>query len=146
MIPKDTLHRLLAGFYFLQVCAFLLALTCYSYRVRELLVCWLFLCSLFALIALPFLGAVLACLAGQYLLKWVSAEKTLIPELAVRFAELPPDAISAPRILVAGALETVTGPYACVDAPASHSGRLINVASSSEASVSNCTDTVMRAP
>jgi hypothetical protein len=135
MIQKDTLHRLLAGFYFLQVCAVLLALTCYSYRVRELLVCWLFLCSLFALIALPFLGAVLAWLAGQYLLKWVSAAKTLIPELAVRFAELPPDAISAPRILVAGTPASMTGPYASVDVLAPHSGRLINVVSSSKANV-----------
>jgi hypothetical protein len=146
MILKDNLRRLLAEFYFLLVCAFLVAFSCYSYLVRELLVCWLFLCSLFAVIALMLLSAVLAWYAGQYLLKWVSVAKIVIPELAVRFAELPPDAVSGPRVLVAGTLETVAGPYACVDAPASHSGRLINVASSSEASVSNCTDAVLRAP
>ena len=60
MIQKDIFRRLLAGFYFLQLSTLLLGLACYSYRVKELLVCWLFFCSLVALLALLFLGAVLA--------------------------------------------------------------------------------------
>jgi len=146
MIQKDILRRLLARFYFLPFSAFFPCLACYSYRVRELLVCWLFFSSLFASIALLFLAVVLAGYAGRYLMKYVSVVKTVIPELAVRFAELPPDAISEPRILVAGALGRLTGSYACADPPDSHSGRLINVGASIEASVSNCTDSVRRAP
>jgi len=116
MIQKDILRRLLAGFYFLQFSTFLLGLTSYSYRVKELLVCWLFFCSLFAILSLICLGAVLICYAGQYLVKWVNVANTVIPELAVCLVELPQEAISVPRILVAGNLEAAVAPHAPVDA------------------------------
>jgi hypothetical protein len=70
---KDILRRLLAGFYVLLFPALLLGLTRYSYRAKELLVCWLLFCSLFALLAVLFLGSVLACYAVHHLLNWPSA-------------------------------------------------------------------------
>jgi hypothetical protein len=110
MIPKDVLRRLLAGFYALQFSTFVLCLTCYSYRVRELLVCWLFFCFLFAALSIAFLTALLACYAGQYLLNWVGAANKVIPDLVVCLAELPQEASSGPRIVIAGTLEAVVGP------------------------------------
>jgi hypothetical protein len=111
MIQKNILRRLLAGFYVLQFSTFLLCLTAYSYRVKELLVCWLFFCSLFAVLATMFLCAVLAWYAGQYLVNWVGAANTVIPELVVCLVELPQEVASGPRILVAGNLEAAVASY-----------------------------------
>ena len=127
MIQKDILRRLLAGFYVLPFSAFLLCLTYYSYRVRELLVAWLIFCSLFALLALMFLGVVLACSAGKYLVKWVSVANKVIPELAAGLAEFPPEAISDPRILVAETIKLADGPYAVVSAPDADSCAFIEI-------------------
>jgi hypothetical protein len=110
MIQKDVLRRLLARFYVLQFATVVLCLTCYSYRVRELLVCWLLFCFLFAVLAIAFLAALLACYAGQYLLNWVGAANKVFPDLVVCLAELPQEASSGPRINVAGALEAGVGP------------------------------------
>ena len=110
MIQKDVLRRLVATFYVLQFSTFILCLTCYSYRVRELLVCWLFFCFLSAVLAIAILGALLVCYAGQYLLNWVGAANKVLPDLVVCLAEIPQEASSAPRIIVAGTLEAVAVP------------------------------------
>ena len=141
MIQKDILRRLLAGFYFLPFSVFLLCLTRYPYRVKELLVCWLFFCSLFAVLAFMLLAAVLACYAGHSLVNWVRAANTVIPdlvvipELVVCLAELPHEAISGQGILVAGTLKTAPGPYASVDALGARSCPLIEAAPLTEDSV-----------
>ena len=137
MIHKDILRRLLPGFYFLQFSALLLCLACYSYRVKELLVCWLFFCSLFALLAVMFLGAVLACYAGKYLVAWTTAARTVIPELAVCLVELPLDVISAPRILVTGTLALPADPFTTMNALDVPPSLLIEVPASTKDGVSN---------
>jgi len=148
MIHKDLFRRFLVGFYVVAFSALLFGLTRYSYRAKELLVCWLLLCSFFAVVALILLGAVLAWYAGRYLVKWVSVAKTIISELAVRFVELPQEAISGLEILVAGTLKTPASTDASLDALGAHSGILIEVAlqpmrvSESEQTLS-CTQTNM---
>jgi len=137
MIQKDILRRLLAGFCVLQFFVLLVLLTRYSYRVKELLVCWLLFCSLFALLSLMFLGVVLACSAGEYLVKWVSVANEVIPELAVCPAEFPPEAISGPRILVAGTIKLAADPCAVLSELDLHSGVLIEIVSPAEKNVSN---------
>jgi hypothetical protein len=113
---KDILRRLLAGFYFLLFPALLLALSRYSYRARELLVCWLFFCSLFALLALLFLGVVLAWHAGQLLIVLSRVPNTVTPNLVQWLAQLLQESISAPRIVDAGALKPQTGSAVAVSA------------------------------
>ena len=127
MIQKDILRRLLAGFYVLQFCTFLLCLTCYSYRIKELLVCWLFFCCFFAVLAFVLLGALLAGYAGQYLLNLVGAANTVIPELVVSLAQIPQEVSAAPRILVAGALDPAVSTYAALPALDAHSSLLAAV-------------------
>ena len=122
MMHKNFFRRFLVGFYFLAFSALLFGLTRYSYRAKELLACWLLLCSFFAVVAVMFLCAVLAWYAGKYLVKWVSVTKTIIPELAVRFAELPQEAISGLGILIAGTLKTPASTEASLDALEAHSG------------------------
>ena len=132
MIQKAFLRRLLPGFYLLQFSTLLLCVARYSYRVKELLVCWLFFCSLFALLALMFLGAVLVCYAGKYVVAWTNAVHTVIPELAVCLVELPLDVISAPRILVTGTLALSADPYTPVTALEVPPCLLIEVPASTE--------------
>jgi len=135
MIQKDILRRLLTGFYLLQFPALLLCAACYSYRVKELLVCWLFFCSLFVLLVLMFLGAVLACYAGKYLLAWTTAVHTVIPELAVCPGDLPLAVISAPLILVARTRALAADPYTTVNALKVPPCLLIEVPSPTEITV-----------
>jgi hypothetical protein len=134
---KNILHRLLAGFYVLLFPALLLGLTRYSYRAKELLVCWLVFCSLFALLAVLLLGSVLACYAVHHLLNWMSVAKTVSPELVASLARIPQEIGATPRILVAGTLETLAGPYPPVNALDAHSSLLIKVPPSTEESVYN---------
>ena len=130
MIQKDILRRLLAGFYVLPFLALLLWLIRSSYLAKELLVCWLLFCSLFAVLALMFLGVVLACSGGKYLVKWVSVANKAIPELAVCLADIPQEAIPDPRILAAGTFKLSTDTYATVDALDSDACLSIEVAPS----------------
>jgi hypothetical protein len=48
-----------------QLSGLVLGLSLYSYRVRELFACWLFFFLMFAVLALVFVGGVLAWYAGQ---------------------------------------------------------------------------------
>lgn len=131
------MRRLLAGFYVLQFSTFILCLMCYSYRARELLVCWLFFCFLFAVLAITFLCGLLACHAGQYLVYWVGAVHKVIPELVVSLAEFPQETASGPRILVPGTLEPAVGPYARINSLAALSTLLVVVPHSIEGPVRN---------
>jgi hypothetical protein len=137
MMQKATLRRSLAGFYVLQFSALFLWLTRSSYHAREFLVCWLFFCSAFAVLALILLGAVLACYAGQTLVKRLSVAKTVIPESLVCLGELPQEVSSGPRIIVAGAVKLAAGPYAAVNALDDYSCQLIEVAPLAEDDVRN---------
>ena len=109
MIQNRILRRLLAGFCFLPFFAFLVGLARYSYRAKELLICWLFFCLFFAVAVLMFLGAVLACQAGHYLVRWVRAAYIVIPELVAGLAQPPQEDISGSRILVAYTRASVDG-------------------------------------
>jgi len=137
MMHKVPMHRFPARFYVLPLSAFLLALTVYSYRLRELLVCWLLFCSLFALLALVVLGAALACYLAQNLGKWVGVAKIVIPELAESLAKLAREATSAPRIIVAGDLKAAAGSPASVGVLDAHSCLLIEAVPPAEISVRN---------
>jgi len=136
MIQRELPRRLLAGFCVLQSSAFLLALTCYSYRARELLVCWLFFCSLFAGLALILLAIVMVYYSALHLANWVRVVYAGIPELAAFLAELPQEAIlPGPRIPAAVAVESPLGPNTTVNALDAPSCLLIEVSLAIESGV-----------
>jgi hypothetical protein len=110
MIHKEFFRRFLVGFCVPGFSALLFGLSRYSYRAKELLVCWFFFCSLFAVLALILFGAVLATFAGQYFLKWLSIVKLIIPDLAAALAAAPQQPVCAPQISVAGSLEFSVAP------------------------------------
>jgi len=148
MIHKDLFRRLLVGFYVLTFTALLFGLTRYSYRAKELLVCWLFFCSFFAVLALILLGGALAAFAGQHFLKFFSVVKLIIPELAAAIAEVPQGVVSVPPILAATTLEFSGGPCRPVAALDSCSYFLIEPApvpakAFSEMDVQNRTDSIV---
>ena len=101
MIQKAILLLQLPGLCVLTFLAVLLALARYSYRAKELLVCWLFFCSFFVALVLIFLGAVLTFRAGENLVKMLAVARKLAPKLALYLAQLLQQAISAPRIIAA---------------------------------------------
>jgi len=71
-----------------QISGLLLGFSLYSYRVRELLVCWLFFSLLFVLLALLILGGVLACHAGECVAVWMRTTAPVSPALVLGSAEL----------------------------------------------------------
>jgi hypothetical protein len=77
------------------LCAFCWGLAHYSYRAKELLVCWLFFCPFFALLAVLFLGSALASYASS------STSDLHIPD---------------PRIPAAGTFKLSADTYATMDA------------------------------
>jgi hypothetical protein len=119
MIQKNTLHKLLPGFYVLPLSAFLLALSRYSYRAKELLVCWLFFCSLFVSLAVLLLSSVLAWYAIHHLLNYISLAKTVTQELAVCLADTPQEAIPCTPFLATGTLRLPGDMHAIADTLAS---------------------------
>jgi hypothetical protein len=64
-----------------------LGLSLTSYRLRELLLCWLGFSLLFVLLALAILVVVLACYAGRHAARWVLAVAPDAPVLALGSAE-----------------------------------------------------------
>jgi hypothetical protein len=137
MIQKHILRRLTLGFYVLLFSALLLGLTRYSYRAKELLVCWLFLSSLFAVLVLIVLGIVLACYAGQHLVNWVRVAKVAIPELVVCLAEFRQETSPSPQILVGETLKLSAIPCGPEDALESASCFLIEIVPSAAEGVRN---------
>jgi hypothetical protein len=136
MTQKVIVRRLLAVPYVLLFSVFLLGLAHYSYRAKELLVCWFLFCSLFAALALLFLSAVLAWYAGLKLVELSLVMKTLAPNLALWLPRLLQEAISRPRIIVTGALKTVALPSAAVAVPDLHSYLIIEIAFTADKDVS----------
>ena len=114
MILKVMLRRLLAGMFVLPFSALLLGIVRYSYRAKELLVCWLFFCSFFAALALLFLSAVLAWYAGQKLVELSRVVKTFIPKPALWLAQPLQESLSLWRIIVAESLKPPAGPAIAV--------------------------------
>jgi uncharacterized SAM-binding protein YcdF (DUF218 family) len=68
-----------------------------SYRVRELLICWLFFIGIFAALALATSGGVLAWYAGKRAFDWASPLAQLAPEILSGPVELPLEPIPAVR-------------------------------------------------
>jgi len=62
-----------------EISGLLLGLSLYSYRVRELVACWLFFIILFAVLALLISGAVLAWYAWIYASQWARTTVPLTP-------------------------------------------------------------------
>jgi len=71
-----------------QLSGLLLGLSLVSYRVRELLVCWLFFSLLFVLLALLVLGGVFACYAARHVTHWARTTVPVTPVLALGSAEI----------------------------------------------------------
>jgi len=82
-----------------QFSGLLLGLSLYSYRVRELVACWLFFKILFAVLALLILGAVLAWYAWIYASHWARTTTPVAPVLVLATAEVPLETISGARDL-----------------------------------------------
>jgi hypothetical protein len=132
MIHKDLFRRFLVGFYVLAFSALLFGLMRYSYRAKELLVCWLFFSSFFAVLALVLFGAVLAAFAGQYFLKLLSVAKLVIPELATALAATPQRPFTVPPFLADATLKFPVGSCRPVVALDSASYLLVEAALLSE--------------
>ena len=135
MIQKAILPLQLPGLCVLTFLALLLALARYSYRAKELLVCWLFFCSFFVALVLIFLGAVLTFRAGENLVKMLAVARKLAPKLALYLAQLLQQAISAPRIIAAAVPRSPADFSASVAMLDTHSCPLIQGVGSFEESV-----------
>jgi hypothetical protein len=93
------LSQLRAGRRVSQFAGLLLGLSLYSYHVRELLVCWLFFCVLFVLLALLVLAGVIACYAGKHATRWARTAAPVSSGLALVSVELHLKAIPDARKL-----------------------------------------------
>jgi len=82
-----------------QLSGLVLGLSLYSYRVQELVACWLFFIIWFVVLALLVLGAVLAWYAGKRATDWARTTVPLTPVPVLASAEVPLERISNPREL-----------------------------------------------
>ena len=82
-----------------QLFGLILGLCLYSYRVQELLVCWLFFTILFVVLALLVLGAVLAWYAGKWATDWAGTTVPLTPVPVLGSAGVHPETTSGARHL-----------------------------------------------
>jgi hypothetical protein len=82
-----------------QLSGLVLGLSLYSYRVRELFACWLFFFLMFVVLALVFLGGVLAWYAGQSRTHWACEGVPATPALALASAEVQLETIADARQL-----------------------------------------------
>jgi hypothetical protein len=80
-----------------QFSGLLLGLSLYSYRVRELVACWLFFIVLFVVLVLLILGGVLAWYTGIYAVHWARTTVPATPALALASAEVHLETISSAR-------------------------------------------------
>jgi hypothetical protein len=74
-----------------QLFGLVLGLSLYSYRVQELVVCWLFFIILFVVLALLVLGAVLAWYAGKWAIDWARTTVPLTPVPVLASAGVQPE-------------------------------------------------------
>ncbi len=75
----------------------LIAVSLFSYHVRELLICWLFFSVPFLLLALLLLGAVFACNAGQYFVHWAGARILVQPVTVLGADKVQLETLSSAR-------------------------------------------------
>jgi hypothetical protein len=148
MIHKDLFRRFLVGFYAVAFSVLLFGLTRYSYRAKELLVCWLFFCSFFAVLAVALFAAVLASLAGQYFLKLFSVAKLVILDLAAALAAAPRRPATVRPFLATATFKFPVDSCSTVVALVSASYLLVESTPLpekpvSEMDVQNCTDSVL---
>lgn len=124
MITKHISRQLGEGLLVLSFTGLLLGLGLYSYHVRELLVCWIFLGLVLAVPALAALGILLACFAGQYLISRIRSAATVAPEFVVYPSGLHPEVILAARILVVVNPQVAGNRHPVAAGFADHSGQL----------------------
>ena len=148
MIHKDLFRRFLTGFYALGFSALLVGLTRYFYLAKEILVCWLLFCSVFAVLALIIFGVMLGTVAGQYLLKMLSVAKLVIADLVAALVAAPQRSRAVPSILAAATHKFPAG--SCNSVVPLESGSYLLIESThmpeetlSERDVQNCTDRVL---
>ncbi len=96
---EDSLRQLRESHHVSQFSGLLLGLSLYSYRVRELLACWLFFIILFVVLALLILGGVLAWYAGRHASRWARTTAPVAPVLALASAQVHLETISGAREL-----------------------------------------------
>lgn len=137
MVLKYILRHFREGLPVLPFTGLLLGLGFYSYHIRELLVCWLFLGLLFAVLTLAALGVLLAGHAARYLATWIRAAAAVAPELAICPAEPRQESVPDPRILAAGPLNVAAGRHPSAEELEVRSGQLIEAAASTEGYVLN---------
>jgi hypothetical protein len=77
-----------------QFSVLLLGFSLYSYRVRELLACWLFFMILFVVLGLLVLGAVLAWYAWKWASDWARTTVPLTPVPVLASGEIHLEAIA----------------------------------------------------
>jgi hypothetical protein len=96
---EDSVHQLRESHRAWQLSGLLLGLSLYSYRVRELVACWLFFIILFVVLALLVLGALLAWYAWIYAFRWARTTTPVAPVLVLASAEIHLETISGAREL-----------------------------------------------
>jgi hypothetical protein len=74
-----------------QLFGLVLGLSLHSYRVRELVACWLFFIILFVVLALLVLGAVLAGHVGKWAIDWARTTVPLTPVPVLASAGVQPE-------------------------------------------------------
>lgn len=82
-----------------QLSGLFLGLSLYSYRVRELVACWLFFIVLFVVLALLVLGALLAWYAGKWATDWARTTVPLTPVPVLASAGVHPETTLGARQL-----------------------------------------------
>lgn len=148
MIHKGLSNRFLVGFYVLAFCVLFFGHPQYFYSAKELLVCWLFFGSFFAVLALIAFGVVLAAFAARYFLKRLRLAKLIILEFAADLVEASKRHLSVTPILAAATLKSTVGSCSPVAELDSESCLPIDPAPLaekpfSEMDVQNCTDSVL---
>jgi len=78
----------------------LLGLSIYSYRVRELLICWLFFCLLFVLLVLLTLAGVVVSHAGKYVLDWTNGGAPVAALRSRDIHQILPQELEGPTALL----------------------------------------------
>jgi len=66
----------------------LLGINLNSYRLHEVLVCWLFFSLMFLSLALVILAGALVCCAGKCVIAWANKATRMTPKVALRPLEI----------------------------------------------------------
>lgn len=74
--------------------ALFLGFSLFSYRARELLICWICFVLLFAVFAVAVVGGIFICYIAEYVIRWTRAPSVVIPVVTAVSAELALSALS----------------------------------------------------